>query len=101
MPSVKFLRIHPKTWQEYLALRFELLGCEDMGEIKYHHTFKLSANAILTYALQTMIIYFPFTNIQDVVLRGMLATEPPKVHAPPAGFATMMGHAGVIDYELS
>ena len=44
MPSVKFLRIHPKTWQEYLALRFELLGCEDMGEIKYHNTFKLSAN---------------------------------------------------------
>ncbi len=99
MPSVKFLRIHPKTWQEYLALRFELLGCEDMGEIKYHHTFKLSANEI--YSLQKMIIYFPSTNIQDVVLRGMLVTEPSKVHAPTAGFATMMGHAGVIDYELS
>ena len=100
MPSVKFLKIHPKTWESHLALRFELLGCEAMGEIKSDHSFELSANAIFftSVACNKMIIYFPFTNIQDVLLRGMLATEPPKDHAPPAGIATMMGPAEVIDY---
>ena len=46
MPSVKFLKIHPKTWESHLALRFELLGCEAMGEIKSYHSFGTTANAI-------------------------------------------------------
>ena len=101
MPSVKFLKIHPKTWESHLALRFELLGCEAMGEIKSDHSFELSTNAISSVACNKMIIYFPFSNIQYVLWRRQLVTEQHKVHAPLGGSATTMGLVEVINYQCS
>ncbi|XP_020631534.1 coagulation factor V-like [Orbicella faveolata] len=36
----RYLRIHPKTWRSYIAMRVELYGCRYKGEFKSKKTYK-------------------------------------------------------------
>ena len=46
IPMARFIRIHPKTWQTHISLRFEVLGCEVTGNHILHQDLHSS---IITY----------------------------------------------------
>ena len=47
----RFVRIHPKTWQNHISLRFEVLGCEVTGNHILQQAFTYDINLKYQHAI--------------------------------------------------